>query len=268
MAGSKQKDNPCSKWEKKNQSLWIGVLSLRCSPKVLEEMILGHILHGAVNQTRCIGSLFVTICVRRTLYKIDESFKWFSEKLERNNSIKIKSLMFWALGKYLLKHVVFKWQKMSYHLYTSEFPSSWSDVADQTSRPGLSSAHADRFPYGRPLLVGWANGLSGFRLFPSSLSFSLSLPSVSSSTSPFCLLLLLRCASSCAEPSDRIERNTWEGRKHLLGVITCDLQSIFHLDGKIQRVWMYWRWLHLNIICRHIKWMSWKLAFLVLKGWL
>ncbi len=86
--------------------------------------------------------------------------------MERNNSIKIKSLMFWALGKYLLKHVVFKWQKMSYHLYTSEFPSSWSDVADQTSRPGLSSARADRFPYGRPLLVGWVNGLSGFRLLP------------------------------------------------------------------------------------------------------
>lgn len=75
LAGSKQKDNPCSKWgrEKKNPSLWIDVLSLRYSPKVLEEMHSGHVPHGAVNQIRCNGSFcqFVPICVRHTLSNID-----------------------------------------------------------------------------------------------------------------------------------------------------------------------------------------------------
>lgn len=86
LAGSKQKDNPCSKWKKKkNPSPWIDVLSLWYSPKVLQEKHSGHVPHGAVNQIRCDGSFcqFVTICVRHTLNNIN--IKWISETKERNN---------------------------------------------------------------------------------------------------------------------------------------------------------------------------------------
>ncbi len=123
--------------------------------------------------------------------------------------------MFWALGKYLLKHVVFKWHKMSYHLLRS-VDLRISILMVRRGRPNLKTWSKFSPYWSVPLREATLGGMSERpEWYPAPShhpSPSLSLPSISSSTSPFCHLLL-RCASSCAVPSDRIERNTWGGRK-------------------------------------------------------
>lgn len=125
--------------------------------------------------------------------------------------------MFWTLGKYLLKHVVFKWHKMSYHLLRS-VDLRISILMVRRGRPNLKTWSKFSPCWSVPLREATLGGMSERPVwYPAPSHYpspSLSLPSVSSSTSPFChLLLLLRCASSCAVPSDRIERNTWGGGK-------------------------------------------------------